>query len=382
MSEYIYLDNNSTTQVDPRVLETMMPFFTTEFANASSNHSFGHKVKDQTTIAREQIASLIKCEAHEVVFSSGATEAINLAIKGVADFHQSKGKHIITNVAEHTATLDVCEFLETRGYEVTYLSINKEGLIDLDKLKEELRSDTLMVSIMLANNETGVIQPIKEIAQLVHEAGALLMTDATQAFGKIPINVDDMGIDLMAFSGHKIYAPKGIGGLFVRQRRPSRVKITPLIHGGGHEKGMRSGTSNVPGIVGLGKAAEIASTEMLSDTKRIGDLRDQLESKLLQIPETHVNGHLEKRLYNVSSICFKGADADAIMIGLKSIMVSNGSACTSTKIEASHVLMAMGLKEEDAYSTLRISLGRFTTEEDILTAIDEIQSVVTYIRKM
>lgn len=382
MSDIIYLDNNSTTPIDPSVLETMMPFFTTEYANASSNHSFGHEVKDFTKTAREQIASLIHCEAREIVFTSGATEAINLAIKGAADSYQINGKHIITCLAEHTATLDVCKFLETRGYEVTYLPINREGLIDLDKLKEELRSDTLMVSIMLANNETGVIQPIKEIGKLAHEAGALLMTDATQAFGKMPINVDDLGIDLMAFSGHKIYGPKGIGGLFVRQRRPNRVKISPLIHGGGHEKGMRSGTSNVPGMVGLGKAAQIASTEMLSDAKRIGDLRDKLESKLLQIPDTFVNGHLESRLYNVSSLCFKGANADAIMIGLKTIMVSNGSACTSTKIEASHVLMAMGLKEEEAYATLRISLGRFTTEEDIVTAIDEIESIVKYIRQM
>ncbi|WP_456459191.1 cysteine desulfurase family protein [Reichenbachiella sp.] len=380
--EIIYLDNNATTPLDPRVLEAMMPFLTNQFANAASNHGFGHQAKESVKIAREQMASLIKSEAHEIVFTSGATEGINLAIKGVADFYQDKGKHIITAATEHTATLDVCRFLELNGFEVSYLDVDKYGLIDLEELKSSIRPDTLLVSIMLVNNETGVIQPIKEIAEITHQSGALLMTDGTQAFGKMPIDVDELGIDLMAFSGHKIYGPKGVGGLFVRQRRPTRIKLTPLLHGGGHEKGMRSGTSNVPGIIGLGEAAKLAQKDMEKDRISIGRLRDHLESKLLEISDTVLNGHSEKRLYNVSSLCFKGADADAIMIGLKSIMVSNGSACTSTKIEPSHVLTAMGLSEQDAYSTIRFSLGRFNNESDVEKTISSVGQIVSSLRAM
>lgn len=380
--EIIYLDNNATAPLDPRVLEVMMPFLTSQYANAASNHEFGHLVKDNIKVAREQIASLIESEPHEIVFTSGSTEGINLAIKGVADFYQDKGKHIITVATEHTAVLDVCGFLESRGFEVTYLGVDKYGLVDLDELKSSIRKDTILVSVMMVNNETGVIQPIKEIAELVHRAGALLFTDATQAFGKMPINVDELGIDLMAFSGHKIYGPKGVGGLFVRQRRPNRIRLTPLIHGGGHEKGMRSGTSNVPGIVGLGASAKLAQKDMEKDHEAIGKLRDELETKLLKIPDTFTIGHPEKRLYNVSSICFKGADADAIMIGLKSIMVSNGSACTSTKIEPSHVLTAMELSEQDAYSTIRFSLGRLNDQPEIEKTIDVVGQVVSNLRAM
>ncbi|MDE0470787.1 MAG: cysteine desulfurase family protein [Ekhidna sp.] len=378
----IYLDNNSTTPLDPRVLESMMPYLTNQYANASSNHRFGHQAKDSVKIAREQIAALIHSESHEIVFTSGATEGINLAVKGVAEFLSDKGKHIIISATEHTAVLDVCAFLESKGFEITYLRVDNDGLTDLEELKSSIRKDTILVSVMFVNNETGVIQPIREISNAVHESGALFMTDGTQAFGKMLIDVDDLGIDLMAFSGHKIYGPKGIGGLFVRQRRPNRVKLTPLIHGGGHEKGMRSGTSNVPGIIGLGEAAKIAKKEMVKDRQAISTLRDELESKLLKIPDTFLNGQPEKRLYNVSSICFKGADADAIMIGLKSIMVSNGSACTSTKIEPSHVLTAMGLSEEDAYSTIRFSLGRFNIQAEIDKAVDLVSHVVSALREM
>lgn len=382
VQDIIYLDNASTTPIDPTVLDAMMPFLKDQYGNASSNHTFGHQVKDHTNKAREQVASLVGSESHEVVFTSGATEGINLAMKGVADFYQHKGKQIITATTEHSAVLDVCGFLETTGFEVTYLEVDRNGFIDLEELKNALRPDTILVSVMLVNNETGVIQSIREISDLAHEVEAFFMTDATQAFGKIPIDVDEMGIDLMTFSAHKIYGPKGIGGLFVRQRRPNKVKLTPLIHGGGHERGMRSGTSNIPGIVGLGMAAEVAAKDMGKDRKVIEKLRNELEESLLKIPDTKLNGQSDHRLYNVSSICFKGADADAIMMGLKSIMVSNGSACTSTKIEPSHVLVAMGLSEQEAYSTIRFSLGRFTTRQDVLTTIDSVKSVVEELRAM
>jgi cysteine desulfurase len=382
MTSLIYLDNNSTTPVDSRVLESMLPFLKDQYANASSNHAFGHQIKDQTKIAREHVSSLINCEPHEIIFTSGATEAINMALKGIGDFYSNKGKHIITTSTEHSAVLDVCQFLEGKGFEVTYLTVDRHGLISLKELQAALKHETILVSVMLGNNETGVIHPITEISRLAHNAGALLMTDATQAFGKIPIEVDKMGIDLMAFSAHKIYGPKGVGGLFVRQRRPNRVKITPLMHGGGHEKGLRSGTSNVPGIIGLGKAAELAKQDMDSDEKRIRLLRDKLENDLLTIPDSFVNGSIESRLHNVTSICFKKANADAVMMGLKSIMVSNGSACTSTKIEPSHVLTAMGLSEDEAYSTIRFSLGRFTTEPEVVTTIDKVKEVVNKLRAM
>ncbi|MHA7099512.1 cysteine desulfurase family protein [Roseivirga pacifica] len=381
-SNIIYLDNASTTPIDPNVLEAMMPFLKDQYANAASNHVFGHLVKDYTRKAREQVAGLIGSESHEIVFTSGATEAINLAMKGVADFYQDKGKHIITVTTEHSAILDVCGFLETTGYEVSYLKVDRGGRINLEELKSTLRPDTILVSVMLVNNETGVIQPIQEISNLAHGAGAFFMTDATQAFGKIPIKVDEMGIDLMTFSAHKIYGPKGIGGLFVRQRRPNRVKLIPLIHGGGHERGMRSGTSNVPGIVGLGSAAKLATKEMSNDSRRIKRLRDILENLILKIPDTSINGLKNNRQVNISSICFKGADADAIMMGLKSIMVSNGSACTSTKIKPSHVLIAMGLSEQEAYSTIRFSLGRFTTEAEIEATAIAVSKVVSELRGM
>jgi cysteine desulfurase len=382
MSKYIYLDNNSTTKIDPRVLESMIPFLTENYGNAASNHEFGVAMSRAVKNAREKVAELIGAEENEIVFTSGATEAINLALKGVAESSKAKGKHIVTVQTEHPAVLDACRFLEQKGFEITYLTVKADGLIELDMLKQAIREDTILTCVMLVNNETGVIQSVKEISEISHSRGAYFMTDATQAVGKMPINVDQSGIDLLAFSGHKFYGPKGIGALYVRNKRPNKVKLEALLHGGGHENGMRSGTLNVPGIVGLGKAAEIARKEMQKDADRVGKLRDYLESELLKIDQTFLNGTPEKRLYNVSNICFRGADADAMIPGLKDIMVSNGSACSSTKVEPSHVLTAMGLSEQDSYSSLRLSLGRFNTREEMDVVIKAIKEVVANLRLM
>lgn len=384
----IYLDNNATTQIDKRVLEAMIPFLTDEFANANSTHQFGVYAYEAVKEARRQVAELIGAEAHEIVFTSGATEAINLAIKGVAENYQSKGKHIVTVSTEHRAVLDTCQYLETKGFEITYLPVMSDGLIDLDELKSVLRDDTILVSVMFANNETGVIQPIKKIAELSHGVGALFMTDATQSVGKIAVNVDELGIDLLSLSGHKLYAPKGIGALYIRQRM-SRVKISPLLHGGGHEKGLRSGTLNVPGIVALGEACAIAKKEMSKNAETIRSLRDYLETELLKIDGTSVNGNTSSRLFNTSNILFRGADSDAIILGLSNtendlplIAVSNGSACTSASIEPSHVLTAMGLDEVSAFSSIRFSLGKYNTKEEIDVVIESVKNVVSGLRSM
>ncbi len=386
--DIIYLDNNATTKVDPRVLEAMMPFLTDNFANANSTHQFGVGAFDAVKNARAQVAGLIGAETNEIIFTSGSTEAINLAIKGVAENYKEKGKHIITVATEHSAVLDTCKHLDSRGYEVTYLPVNTDGLIDLELLRSSLRKDTVLVSVMYANNETGVIQPIKEIAKLTHDAGAFFMTDATQAVGKIPINVDELKIDLLCLSGHKMYAPKGVGALFVRQHL-NRVKIPALLHGGGHEKGLRSGTLNVPGIVALGKACELAQKEMKKNAESILTLRDYQEEQLLKIAGTKVNGNTRHRLYNTSNILFKDADSDAIIMGLSNpendlllIAVSNGSACTSASIDPSHVLTAMGLDEKDAFSSIRFSLGKFNTKEEIVVVIEVVGKVVKTLRAM
>jgi cysteine desulfurase len=385
----IYLDNNATTRLDPLVLETMMPFLTDTYANAASTHPFGVSAHEAVKTARQQVADLLGCETHELVFTSGATEAINLAIKGVAENYKSKGKHIVTVQTEHKAVLDVCEYLEAHGFEVTYLPVQPDrdasaGLLDLDVVKAAIRPDTILVSVMLVNNETGVIQPIQEIAQLAHEAGALFMTDATQAVGKLPIDVDALAVDLLAFSGHKFYGPKGVGGLFVRQRRPWKVKLEALLHGGGHERGLRSGTLNVPGIVGMGKAAELARLDIAgaSETRRVASLRDHLETDLLTIPGTRINGSQKNRLHNVTNIYFENCDSDALIMGLEGMAVSNGSACTAASIDPSHVLLAMGLNETEAFSCLRFSLGRFTTEADITTAINGVKDLVEELRAL
>lgn len=386
--ELIYLDNNATTPIDQRVLDTMMPFLTNEFANANSTHQFGVHAYEAVKSARVQVSELIGAEAHEIVFTSGSTEAINLAIKGVAENYQSKGKHIVTVSTEHSAVLDTCQYLETKGFEVTYLSVKADGLIDLDELKSVLRDDTILVSVMLANNETGVIQPIKEIAELSHGVGALFMSDATQAVAKIAVNVDELGIDLLCLSGHKLYAPKGVGALYVRQRM-NRVKIPALLHGGGHEKGLRSGTLNVPGIVALGEACVIGKKELSKNADSIGALRDYLEAELLKIEGTSVNGNTSSRLFNTSNILFRGADSDAVIMGLSNpetdlplIAVSNGSACTSASIEPSHVLTAMSLDEVAAFSSIRFSLGKFNTKKEMDIVINAVKNVVSSLRSM
>lgn len=364
----IYLDNNATTPLDKRVLEAMMPFLTAEYANANSIHLFGISAHEAVEKARTDAAELIGAEPQEIIFTSGATEAINMAIKGVAENYTPQGKHIITSSTEHSAVLDTCRYLETRGFEVTYLPVLSDGLIDLNVLKNALREDTILVSIMLANNETGVIQPIGKIAEIAREVGALVMTDSTQAVGKIPIDVDEMGIDLLCMSGHKIYGPKGVGALYIRQRE-KRIKIPALIHGGGHERGFRSGTLNVPGIVGFGKACEIAMKEMEQDEKRIKDLRKRLEDELLKNNGAFVNGNQHHRIYNVSNICFPGIDGDSIITRETGLAIASGSACTSALIEPSYVLLSMGLTKEDAFASIRFSLGRFNTKEDIENAI-------------
>lgn len=384
----IYLDNNATTPIDKRILDAMMPFLTNEFANASSTHLLGINAYEAVKLARKQAAELIGAATNEIIFTSGATEAINLAIKGVAENYQSKGKHIVTVTTEHNAILDTCKYLENKGYEVTYLPVQKDGLLDLEHLKDAINDDTILVSVMLANNETGVIQPIKEIAEIAHDRGALFMSDTTQAVGKISIDVDDLGIDLLCMSGHKIYAPKGVGALYIRQK-DRRVKIPALLHGGGHEKGMRSGTLNVPGIVALGKACDLAKAEMQTNEFYIKNLRDYLETELLKIPNTTINGSTAHRLYNTTNILFKGADSDAVIMGLSNsdndlplIAVSNGSACTAASIDPSHVLMAMGHLEEEAFSSLRFSIGKFNTKEEIDIVISELNKIVNQLRAM
>ena len=378
----IYLDNNATTPLDPRVLEAMLPYMTNMFGNAASrNHAFGWQAEEAVDYAREQIASLINCSPKEIIFTSGATESDNLAIKGVFEMYASKGNHIITVTTEHKAVLDTCKHIEKLGGKVTYLPVNAEGLIDLKQLEEAITDKTILISVMYANNEIGVIQPIREISAIAKKHGVLFFTDATQAVGKIPVDVEADGIDLMAFSGHKMYGPKGVGALYVRRKNP-RVKVTAQMDGGGHERGMRSGTLNVPGIVGLGKACEIAKQDMESDTKRIAAMRDRLEKELLTIEESYVNGSVEHRLPHVSNISFKYVEGEGLMMGVKDLAVSSGSACTSASLEPSYVLKALGLSDDLAHSSLRFGLSRFTTDEEIDYAIDHVKEAVSKLREM
>lgn len=379
----IYLDNNATTPCDPRVVEAMLPYFTQSFGNAASrNHPFGWQAEEAVDYAREQIAQLIGADPKEIILTSGATEADNLAIKGVYEMYASKGNHIITAVTEHKAVLDTCKHIEKLGGEVTYLKVNNEGLIDLAELEAAMKPTTILVAIMYANNEVGVVQPVKEIAAIAKKHGALFFTDGVQAVGKIPVDVIKDGIDLMAFSGHKMYGPKGVGALYVRRKNP-RVKVTAQMDGGGHERGMRSGTLNVPGIVGLGKACELCRLEMEADSKRISVLRDKLENGLMQLEEAYVNGSREHRLPHVSNISFKYVEGEGLMMGFnKSIALSSGSACTSASLEPSYVLKALGLGDDLAHSSLRFGLGRFTTEEQIDYTIKAISDTVLKLREM
>ena len=379
----IYLDHNATTPMDPRVLEAMLPYFVENFGNAASrNHSFGWQAEEAVDYAREQIAQLIGADPKEIIFTSGATEGDNLGIKGVYEMYASKGNHIITCTTEHKAVLDTCKHLEKLGAEVTYLEVQPDGLIDLKQLEAAMKPTTILVAIMYANNEIGVIQPVKEIGAIAKKHGALFFTDAVQAVGKIPVDVIADGIDIMSFTAHKMYGPKGVGALYVRRKNP-RVKVTAQVDGGGHERGMRSGTLNVPGIVGFGKACELARLEMASDTERISKLRDKLENALKVIDETYVNGNPAHRLPHVSNISFKYVEGEGLMMGFnKDIALSSGSACTSASLEPSYVLKALGLGDDLAHSSLRFGLGRYTTEEQIDFTIKAVTDTVLKLREM
>lgn len=378
----IYLDSNATTPVDERVLNAMIPYFTQSFGNAASrNHSFGWSAEEAVDYAREQVAKIIGASEKEIIFTSGATESNNLAIKGVFEMYAEKGKHIITLNTEHKAVLDTCKHLEKLGAEITYLTVGTDGLLNLEDLEKAMRPDTILVSVMYANNEIGVVQPIREIAAIAKKFGALFHTDATQAVGKIPVDVIADGIDLLSFTAHKMYGPKGVGALYVRRKNP-RVKVTAQMDGGGHERGMRSGTLNVPGIVGFGKACEIALAEMDSDAKRLGALRDKLENALLQMEEAYLNGSKEHRLPHVANISFKYVEGEGLMMGVKDIAVSSGSACTSASLEPSYVLKNLGLDDELAHSSLRFGLSKYTTEEEIDYTISHVKEAVNKLRDM
>lgn len=378
----IYLDSNATTRMDPRVLEAMLPYFTENFGNAASrNHAFGWQAEEAVDYAREQIAALIGCSDKEIIFTSGATESNNLAIKGVAEMYASKGNHIITVNTEHKAVLDTCKHLEKNGIEVTYLSVGTDGLINLDEFRQAFTPRTILVSVMFANNETGVIQPIQELSRITHEHGALFHSDATQAVGKVPVLVDTHGIDLMSFTAHKMYGPKGIGALYVRRKNP-RVKVTAQIDGGGHERGMRSGTLNVPGIVGFGKACEICRLEMETETARLSAMRDHLQTELLKLEESYVNGSIEHRLPHVTNMSFKYVEGEGLIMGVKDLAVSSGSACTSASLEPSYVLKNLGLSDDLAHSSLRFGLSRYTTDEEIEFAIQCVTKAVNQLREM
>ena len=378
----IYLDNNSTTPLDPRVLEAMMPYLTDVFGNAASrNHPFGWAAEEGVDYAREQIGKLINCDAKEIIFTSGATESDNLGIKGVFEMYSQKGNHIITATTEHKAILDTCKHLEKLGGRITYLPVDEKGLISLEELEAAMTPETILVSIMYGNNETGTINNIREIARIAHSHGALFMTDGTQAVGKIPVDVIADGIDIMAFTAHKMYGPKGVGALYVRRKNP-RVKVTSQMDGGGHERGMRSGTLNVPGIVGLGKACELARLEMAADAARLSVMRDRLEKELMTMEETYVNGSVEHRLPHVTNISFKYVEGEGLMMGVKDLAVSSGSACTSASLEPSYVLKALGLSDDLAHSSLRFGLSRFTTDEQIDYAIGHVKEAVTKLREM
>ncbi len=379
----IYLDNSATTPVDPRVIETMLPYFTQHFGNAASrSHPFGWAAEEAIDYAREQVAALIGASAKEIIFTSGATEAINLAIKGVADMYARKGNHIITLKTEHKAVLDTCKNLQKQGIDVTYLDVNDEGMVNLDDIRAAINERTILVSVMMVNNEIGVIQPIEEIAKIAHQHGALFMTDATQAAGKLPIEVNKMGIDLMSFTAHKMYGPKGVGALFVRRKNP-RVKVTAQMDGGGHERGMRSGTLNVPGIVGFGRACQLAQEEMQQDAQRVALLREKLEQALSSMEQAFVNGNRQHRTPYISNISFKYVEGEGLMMGFnQQVAVSSGSACTSASLEPSYVLKALGLDDELAHSSIRFSLSRFTTEQEIDYAIQAVRHSVERMRDM
>jgi len=379
----VYIDYNATTPCDKRVVEAMLPYFSQSFGNAASKtHSFGWQAEEAVEQAREQIARLVGAEATEVIFTSGATEANNLALKGIAEAYASKGNHIITSGIEHKAVLDTCKHLERQGVEITYLPAGPDGLLSPAQVGESIRKNTVLIAIMYANNETGTILPVREIGSIARKHRVLFFSDATQAVGKIPVNVNEDNIDIMAFSAHKIYGPKGVGALFVRRKNP-RVRLIAQMDGGGHERGMRSGTLNVPGIVGFGAAAEICRAEMATDAKRLSFLRNKLENALLDLNDVFANGSREHRLPNVTNLSFKNVEGQGLLLNInKEIAVSSGSACTSASLEPSHVLRALGLSDELAHGSIRFSLGRFTTEEEIDYIIQRVSKAVEQLRAM
>jgi cysteine desulfurase len=379
----IYMDNHATSPLDPRVLEAMIPFFTQKFGNAASrNHSFGWEAEQAVENAREQIAKLIGATAKEIIFTSGATESNNLAIKGIAEMYKERGNHIITQVTEHKAVLDTCKRLEKYGYRITYLPVKADGLIDIEDLKRAMDDKTILVSIMFANNEIGVIQPIAEIGKLCHEKGVIFHTDAVQAVGKIPVDVNSMNIDVLSLSGHKIYGPKGVGALYVRRRNP-RVQISAQIDGGGHERGMRSGTLNVPGIVGLGKACEIAGQEMAEEAARLIEMRDHLRRKLESaLDYVEINGNMEHHLPGNLNASFVYVEGESLLMGINDVAVSSGSACTSATLEPSYVLKALGLGDDVAHSSIRFGLGRFNTMAEVDYVGDKVISIVSKLREL
>ena len=379
----IYLDHNATTPCDPRVVEAMIPYFTNNFGNAASrNHPFGWQAEEAVDIAREQVAKLIGADPKEIIFTSGATEGDNLAIKGVFEMYASKGNHVITCNIEHKAVLDTCKHIEKEGGEVTYLKSTPDGLIDLAELEAAIKPTTILIAIMYANNEIGTVMPMKEISAIAKKHGVLVFSDATQAVGKIPVDVNKDGIDLLAMTAHKMYGPKGVGALYVRRKNP-RVKVTAQMDGGGHERGMRSGTLNVPGIVGFGKACELAMNEMDADAKRLSKLRDKLETELMKLEEAYINGSTKYRLPHVTNISFKHVEGEGLLMGFnKDIALSSGSACTSASLEPSYVLKALGLGDDLAHSSLRFGLGRFTTEDQIDYTIEAVSKTVNKLREM
>jgi cysteine desulfurase len=379
----IYLDNHATTPVDPRVLDAMLPYFTEKFGNAASrNHEFGWKAEEAVENARGQIARLINASPKEIVFTSGATESTNLAIKGAAEMYREKGKHIITQVTEHKATLDTCKRLEKYGYEVTYLPVEKDGRVNLDELRAAIRPNTILISIMYANNEIGVVQPIAEIGKIAKEKGIFFHVDAVQAVGKIPVDVQKDGIDLMSISAHKIYGPKGVGALYVRRKNP-RVQLSAIIDGGGHERGMRSGTLNVTGIIGLGKACELCQQEMAEESAKLSKLRDRLkESIMSRLDETYINGSLEHRLPHNINISFAYVEGESLLMGINDVAVSSGSACTSATLEPSYVLKALGVGEDLAHTSIRFGIGRFNTQEEVDYVADRVVETVTRLREL
>jgi cysteine desulfurase len=379
----IYMDNHATTPVDPRVLEAMLPYFTERFGNAASrNHSFGWQAEEAVEAARKQVADLIGATAKEIVFTSGATESDNLAIKGAAHMYREKGNHLITVVTEHKAVIDTCKHLEKEGFAVTYLPVSKDGLIALDQLRAAITNRTILISVMAANNEVGVLQPVAEIGKIARERGVLFHTDAVQAAGKVPFDVNGMNVDMASLSAHKMYGPKGVGALYVRRRNP-RVLLTPIIDGGGHERGMRSGTLNVPGVVGMGKAAALARGEMASEAARLASLRDRLLAGLRQgLDEIYVNGSMEHRLPGNLNVSFAYVEGESLLMGVNDVAVSSGSACTSATLEPSYVLKALGTGDELAHSSIRFGLGRFNTEEEVDYVVGKLVSVVRRLREM